>query len=121
MAAAPNIKISAPESPPTDASFEPYARLLHMLMPSVGSVVVHDGFANLVWSSDEGNLADAPEIVRETISNALAEGSEFAGIVRTLDADRVVYSFAIRGEQIELLGIVSMVARLTGKQTEARS
>jgi len=120
MAAAPNIKISS-ERPPTDASFEPYGRLLRMLMPSVGSVVVHDGFANLVWSSDEGNLADAPEIVKETISNALAEGSEFAGIVRTLDADRVVYSFAIRGEQIELLGIVSMVARLTGKQTEARS
>ena len=57
---------------------------------------------------------------RETISNALAEGSEFAGIVRTLDADRVVYSFAVRGEQIELLGIVSMIARLSGKQTEAR-
>jgi diguanylate cyclase (GGDEF)-like protein len=120
MAASPNIKINAPEKPPTDASFEPYGRLLRMLMPSVGSVIVHDGFANLVWSSDEGNLADAPEIVRETISNALAEGSEFAGIVRTLDADRVVYSFAIRGEQIELLGIVSMIARLSGKQTDAR-
>jgi diguanylate cyclase (GGDEF)-like protein len=120
MGVAPNIKIIAPE-PPTDASFEPYGRLLRMLMPSVGSVVVHDGFANLVWASDEGDLADAPEIIRETISNALAEGSEFAGIVRTLDADRVVYSFAIRGEQIELLGIVSMIARLSGnKQTEAR-
>jgi len=47
--------------------------------------------------------------------------SEFAGIVRTLDADRVVYSFAIRGERIELLGIVSMIARLSGKQTEART
>jgi len=120
MGVAPNIKIIAPE-PPTDASFEPYGRLLRMLMPSVGSVVVHDGFANLVWASDEGDLADAPEIIRETISNALAEGSEFAGIVRTLDADRVVYSFAIRGEQIELLGIVSMIARLSGnKRTEAR-
>jgi len=47
MGVAPNIKIIAPE-PPTDASFEPYGRLLRMLMPSVGSVVVHDGFANLV-------------------------------------------------------------------------
>jgi diguanylate cyclase (GGDEF)-like protein len=121
MAASPNIKINATEKPPTDASFEPYGRLLRMLMPSVGSVIVHDGFANLVWSSDDGNLADAPEIVKETIANALAEGSEFAGIVRTLDADRVVYSFAIRGEQIELLGIVSMIARLSGKQTEVRA
>jgi len=108
------------DAPRMDASFEPYGRLLRMLMPSVGSVVVHDGFANLVWSSDEGDLSDSPEIVRETISNALSEGSEFAGIVRTLDADRVVYSFAVRGEQIELLGIVSMIARLSGKQTEAR-
>jgi diguanylate cyclase (GGDEF)-like protein len=121
MAASPDIKINAPEKPLMDASFEPYGRLLRMLMPSVGSVIVHDGFANLVWSSDEGNLADAPEIVKETISNALAEGSEFAGIVRTLDADRVVYSFAVRGERIELLGIVSMIARLSGKQTEARA
>jgi diguanylate cyclase (GGDEF)-like protein len=120
MAAAPNIKINAPEDPPTDASFEPYGRLLRMLMPSVGSVVVHDGFANLMWSSDEADLADDPEIIRDAISNALAEGSEFAGIVRALDADRVVYSFAVRGEQIELLGIVSMIARLSGKQTEAR-
>jgi diguanylate cyclase (GGDEF)-like protein len=103
-----------------DASFEPYARLLRMLMPSVGSVVVHDGFANLVWSSDDGDLSDSPEIVKEAIANALAEGSEFAGIVRTLDADRVVYSFAVRGEQIELLGVISMIARLSGKQTEAR-
>jgi diguanylate cyclase (GGDEF)-like protein len=121
MAAAPEIKINAPEKPLMDASFEPYSRLLRMLMPSVGSVVVHDGFANLVWASDEEDLADAPEIIRETISNALAEGSEFAGIVRTLDADRVVYSFAVRGERIELLGIVSMIARLSGKQTEARA
>jgi diguanylate cyclase (GGDEF)-like protein len=119
MVAAPNIKINASE-PPTDASFEPYGRLLRMLMPSVGSVVVHDGFANLVWASDEGDLADSPEVIRETIANALAEGSEFAGIVRTLDADRVVYSFAVRGEQIELLGVISMIARLSGKQTEAR-
>ncbi|HWS62540.1 MAG TPA: EAL domain-containing protein [Steroidobacteraceae bacterium] len=121
MAAAPNIKVNAPEKPLMDASFEPYGRLLRMLMPSVGSVVVHDGFANLVWASDESDLADAPEIITETISNALAEGSEFAGIVRALDADRVVYSFAIRGERIELLGIVSMIARLSGKQTEARA
>src|SRR5271165_3245907 len=120
MAAAPNIRLDAPETPRTDASFEPYGRLLRMLMPSVGSVIVHDGFANLVWSSDDGDLADSPEIIKEAISNALSEGSEFAGIVRTLDADRVVYSFAVRGEQTELLGIVSMIARLSGKQIEAR-
>jgi diguanylate cyclase (GGDEF)-like protein len=120
MAAAPDIKVNAPENPSMDASFEPYGRLLRMLMPSVRSVVVHDGFSNLVWSSEEGDSADAAEIVKEAISNALADATEFAGIVRTLDADRVVYSFAVRGEHIELLGVVSMIARLSGKQTEAR-
>ena len=49
-----------------------------------------------------------------------SDPAEFAGIVRTLDADRAVYSFAIRGEHIELLGVVSLIARLSGKLTEAR-
>jgi hypothetical protein len=79
MAASPNIKINAPEKLPTDASFEPYGRLLRMLMPSVGSVIVHDGFANLVWSSDETDLADSPEVIRETIANALAADRECVG------------------------------------------
>ena len=64
--------------------------------------------------------ADEGELVRQTIANALSDPAEFAGLVRTLDADRAVYSFAIRGEHIELLGVVSLIARLSGKQTEAR-
>jgi diguanylate cyclase (GGDEF)-like protein len=31
-----------------------------------------------------------------------------------------VYSFAVRGEHIELLGVISLIARLTGARTEAR-
>jgi diguanylate cyclase (GGDEF)-like protein len=114
------IKSTAIESRAADASFDPYARLLRMLMPSLRGVVVHDGFANPVWASDEWDLADEPGLIKDTIANALSDASEFAGIVRTLDADCAVYSFAIRGEHIELLGVVSLIARLTGKQTEAR-
>ena len=61
MAAAPQSQVNAPETPLTDASFEPYGRLLRMLMPSVRGIVVHDGFSNLVWASDEWNLADSPQ------------------------------------------------------------
>ena len=114
------IKSSAAASCAPAASFEPYGRLLRMLMPSLRGVVVHDGFCNLVWTSDEYDLADEPGIVKDAIANALADTAEFAGIARTPDADRAVYSFAIRGEHIELLGVVSLIARLSGTQSEAR-
>jgi diguanylate cyclase (GGDEF)-like protein len=114
------VKSTAIVSCAADASFDPYGRLLRMLMPTLCGVVVHDGFSNLVWSSDEWDLADEPGFIKEAIANALVDTAEFAGVVRTLDADRAVYSFAIRGEHIELLGVVSLIARLTGTQTEAR-
>jgi diguanylate cyclase (GGDEF)-like protein len=120
MAVVLEIKSNAIESPAADASFDPYGRLLRMLMPSLRGVVVHDGFSNLVWASDEWDLSDEPELIKEVIANALSDAAEFAGIVQTLDADRAVYSFAIRGEHIELLGVVSLIARLSGKQIEAR-
>src|SRR5882672_5252982 len=120
MAALLEIKSTAIETPTADASFEPYGRLLRMLMPSLRGVVVHDGFSNLVWASDEWNLAEEPEIVKDAIANALADTAEFAGVMRTLDADRVVYSFAVRGEHIDLLGVVSLIGQLSGAQSEAR-
>src|ERR1700692_1690293 len=119
MAAVLEVKSTVGEHPAAEASFEPYGRLFRMLMPSLRGVVVHDGFANLVWASDEWDLADEPHIVKEAIANALSDSAEYAGIVRTLDADRAVYSFAIR-ERIELLGVVSLIARLSGKQAQAR-
>src|SRR6202171_640629 len=96
MAAVLDIKSTPIESPSADASFDPYGRLLRMLMPSLRGVVVHDGFANLVWASDEWDLADEPGVIKDSIANALADTSEYSGGVRTLDADRAVYSFAIR-------------------------
>ena len=114
------IKSTAIESPAADASFDPYGRLLRMLMPSLRAVVVHDGFSNLVWASDEWDSADEPDFIKDVIANALSDAAEFAGVVRILDADRAVYSFALRGEHIELLGVVSLITRLSGKQPEAR-
>jgi len=120
MSAVLHAKASAPETPPMDASFEPYGRLLRMLMPSLRGIVVHDGFSNLVWASDEWDLAAEPEIVKDAISNALADTADFAGVMRMPDADRVVYSFAVRGEHIDLLGVVSLIGQLSGKQSDAR-
>ena len=121
MASVLDIKINSAERPTSvDASLDPYARLLKMLMPSLRGVVVHDGFSNLVWASEEQNLADEPQIIADTIANALSDTAEYAGICRTLDADSVVYSFAVRGEHIELLGVVSLIVRLSGTQIEPR-
>jgi diguanylate cyclase (GGDEF)-like protein len=115
-----DIKSTAIERPAADASFDPYGRLLRMLMPSLCGVVVHDGFSNLVWASDEWDLAEEPGLIKDAIANALTDAAEFSGIARTLDADRAVYSFAIRGEHIELLGVVSLIGRLSGTQTQPR-
>jgi len=119
MASVLDIKPNLVESQ-AEASFDPYGRLLRMLMPSLRGVVVHDGYSNLVWASDEWDLSDEPQLINDAIANALSDTNEFPGIARTIDADRVVYSFAVRGEHIELLGIVSLVARLTGTQIEPR-
>src|ERR1700729_909196 len=118
MASVLDIKSNAVETPATDTSFDPYGRLLRMLMPSLRGVVVHDGYSNLVWASDEWDLSDEPELIDDAIANALSDTAEFAGIARTIDADRVVYSFAVRGEHVEVLAIVSLVVRLSGTQIE---
>jgi diguanylate cyclase (GGDEF)-like protein len=119
MASVLDVKTNVVETPAV-ASFDPYGRLLRMLMPSLRGVVVHDGYSNLVWASDEWDLSDEPELIDDAIANALSDTAEFAGIARTIDADRVVYSFAVRGEHVELLGIVSLVVRLSGTQIEPR-
>src|SRR5882757_9342123 len=120
MASVLDIKSNAVEPHSADASFDPYGRLLRMLMPSLRGVVIHDGYSNLVWASDEWDLSDEPQLIKDAIANALSDAAEYPGIARTIDADRVVYSFAVRGEHIELLGLVSLVVRLSGVQIEPR-
>ena len=112
-------KSIAIESEPVATSFEPYARLLRMLMPSLKGVVVHDGYSNVLWASEDWDLGDELDSVKDAISSALTDQAEFPGVVR-LDADRAVYSIAVRGEHVELLGVVSLLARLSGARTEAR-
>jgi diguanylate cyclase (GGDEF)-like protein len=114
-----DIKPIAIESDPAAVSLEPYGRLLRMLMPSLKGVAVHGADASLVWASEDWDLGDEFDAVKDAISTALTDSVEFPGVVVN-DADRAVYSFAIRGEHVELLGVVSLVARLSGARTEAR-
>ncbi len=88
-------------------------------MPSLKGMVLHDGFSEHLWASEEWDLDDKTDLARETIANAIADPQEFAGIVR-IDADRALYSFALRSEQVELLGVVTLQQRLSGARTEAR-
>ncbi len=114
-----DIKPFLPEPDAAVASFEPYGRLLRMLMPSLKGVVIHDALCNLAWASEDWDLADELDFAKEAISNALADPHEFPGVVHH-DADSAVYSFAMRGEHVESLGAVSLLVRLSGARTEAR-
>ncbi len=117
-----DIKSKAVETPAADASFDPYGRVFRKLMPSLRGVVVHDGFSNQVWAwaSDDWVLNDEPQVINDAIANALSDTEDFPGIARTIDADRVVYAFAVRGEHIELLGVVSLISGIAGTQIEPR-
>ena len=107
------------ESDRTAASFEHYGRLFRMLMPSLKGMVLHDGFADHLWASDEWDLDDKGDVAKETIASAIADPQDFPGVVR-IDADRALYSFALRSEQVELLGVVTLQQRLAGARTEGR-
>src|SRR5580692_1109627 len=90
-----------------------------MLMPSLKGMVLHDGFGETLWASDDWDLDEKADLVKDAIANALTDSAEFPGLVR-IDADRAVYSFAVRSEHVELFGVVSLQTRLTGARTEAR-
>jgi diguanylate cyclase (GGDEF)-like protein len=110
--------VTEPES--ASASFEPYGRLLRMLMPSLKGVLVHDALGNVAWASEDWDLGDEPDVVKEAIASTITDPHEFPGVVRH-DADSAVYSFALRGEHVDSLGVVSLLVRLSGaRRTEAR-
>jgi diguanylate cyclase (GGDEF)-like protein len=115
-----DIKPFVSEPDTAAASFEPYGRLLRMLMPSLKGVLVHDALGNVAWASEDWDLGDEPDVVKEAIASAITDPHEFPGVVRH-DADSAVYSFALRGEHVDSLGVVSLLVRLSGaRRTEAR-
>jgi diguanylate cyclase (GGDEF)-like protein len=103
-----------------EPSFEPYGRLIKMLLPSLSGVVVHDGFANLIWASDDWSLAETHQLVTEAIENALADPAPYPAILQVVDDDTSAYSFALRGERTDLLGVVSIALKRSGAQQGLR-
>ena len=103
----------------TVTTFDHYGRLFRMLMPSLKGMVLHDGFGELLWTSDDWDVEEKADLVKDAIANAITDPAEFPGVVR-IDADRAIYSFAVRSEQVELYGVVSLQTRLTSARTEAR-
>jgi diguanylate cyclase (GGDEF)-like protein len=113
-----DIKPFVTEPDASAETFEPYGRLLRMLMPSLKGVLIHDGLCNVAWASADWDLGDEMEVAKDAIANALTDPHEFPGVFR-IDADSAVYSIAVRG-QVEALGVVSLLVRLSGARTEAR-
>jgi diguanylate cyclase (GGDEF)-like protein len=103
------------------ASFEPYGRLLKMLLPSLRGMVVHDGFSNLVWASDDWPVSDELHLVTDAIRNALSDSGEYPAIMQALNDDLTDYSFVVRGDTAEILGVVSLAVALSGMQTAPRA
>ena len=102
-------------------SFDPYGRLLKMLMPSVTAVVVHDGAGKLVWTSDDWQVSQLDPLVAEAVAAAHLEPGETGGISRELDADYSAYSFVVRGEGPDPLGIITLIARIANSRGGART
>ncbi len=88
-------------------------------MPSLKGLVLHDGFRQLLWASDDWDLGDETDLVKDTIANAITDPAEFPGVVR-IDADRALYSFAVRGEQVDCSASSRSDAPVGRAGTEAR-
>ena len=106
---------------PSPASFEPYCQLLQSLVPSVRGLAVHDGHGKPVWASDDWMEANLGTLVRECIANAQSDKDPTPAIMRTPDADRALYAFALRAEPTGLLGIVSIAATVPAAMGAPRS
>jgi diguanylate cyclase (GGDEF)-like protein len=114
------MSAATPTQNALQASFDPYGRLLKMLVPSVQSVVVHDGDAEFLWGTESHYSGEADALIRTAIQQPCDEAQSYPGCFEMLNADDCGYAFAVRGDRRELLGVVTLIARLPASQTEAR-
>ncbi len=102
------------------ASFDPYGRLLRMLIPSIRGMAVHDGFANKIWDSEDWSISADRFLVNDAIQNALTDGETYPAVMQVLNDDLTCYSFALRGSGTELLGVVTLAVARTTSQAGSR-
>ncbi len=114
-------QVSGSESQPAaKISFESYSRLLTLLLPRLRNLAVHDGFANMIWSTPDWNVEDCGEFVRQTISAALRDPADIPALGRPIDNDRGLYAFALRADDHEILAVASLEVAIPANQREFR-
>lgn len=109
-------------SAPPDSwdSFEPYAQLIHSLLPRATNVVVFGANGELRWSSDPTVGPDLVNLIEDTLMAARADVTS-AGQVRMLDESVPVYLFWLRDELAELSAVVAILCRAnSGSEADAR-
>jgi diguanylate cyclase (GGDEF)-like protein len=116
-----DLKATARDTPErATASFDPYSRLLRMLIPSVRGIAVHDGFANLIWGSEDWSITAERYLVNDAIHNALTDPEQYPAVMQVLNDDLSAYSFALRGSSTELLGLVTLAVGRPSAQAGSR-
>jgi hypothetical protein len=101
-------------------SFDSYGRLLTLLLPRMRNIAVHDGYANLMWSSPDWNFDRAGDVVRQMIAAALQDAAEIPALAHAIDNDRALYAFALRGDSNDILAVVSLEVAIPGNQNALR-
>ena len=115
------MDVACPEmQPATETSFDSYARLIKVLMPNLQGVAVHNRVPMRIWASADWDVADQDAIAEDAIAQARADSSDYPAVMYTLDSGRAVYAFAVRGERIALLGVVTIAVTLPGTRLEPR-
>ena len=103
-----------------EASFDSYARLIKVLMPNLQGVAVHNAVPARIWASADWDFPDQDVIAEDAIAQALADSCDYPAVMQTLPSGHAIYAFAVRGERIELLGVVTIAVTLSGARTDAR-
>ena len=117
-------------APPTAAErgfdawggFEAWARLLKVLLPSLGAMCVCDGDGRRIWASVEWAVDDAATqaVAAAATAAALTTTGEFPAAMRVVNADIAVYAFALPREP-GWYGTVMLALAPTGSPSGPRA
>lgn len=102
------------------SEFESYGRLLTLLLPRMRNFAVHDGYANLIWSTPDWHIENASDFVRQAISAGLQDQADMPALCRAIDSDRAVYVFALRAKDNDILAVVSLEVSIPANQGAPR-
>jgi diguanylate cyclase (GGDEF)-like protein len=101
---------SQPISPiePVDreaADYAPYAQLIKMLVPSSGSVAIHDPNGEILWCSEGFERPDLRELVDQVNTERFRSGPQ-AGRIMETSTGLTVFASPLLGPELDPLGCV---------------